>query len=170
MINNIKKLLASDLVSNYKISQDTKISQSTLSDYTSGKTDISKMPLERAVLLNNYYMEVFSVKERSLTFGRMFAILDIISESVNEDGVGTISIEFLKDFSVEPQKIWERAHDRIMEKARLFGKWENYLIDELMDEVNKMNPKDFTNEPLDDVFMWAIHDKRHELRQLKAAK
>ena len=55
MINNIKTLLSSDLLSNYKISKETGIAQSTLSDFTNGKIEIENMRLKYALLLNKVY-------------------------------------------------------------------------------------------------------------------
>src|SRR5699024_2070576 len=50
-------------VSNYKISKDTGIRQSTLSDYATGKSDIGNMKLDHAEMLNKYYKEEVEMKE-----------------------------------------------------------------------------------------------------------
>ena len=52
--NNIKKLLESKEVSNYRISKDTGIASMTLSDYATGKTKIGSMRLDHAIKLNDY--------------------------------------------------------------------------------------------------------------------
>lgn len=62
MKDNIKELLTSDKVSNYRISKDTGIAQATLSDYASGKSDIGNMKLDHALNLNEYYLENFKEK------------------------------------------------------------------------------------------------------------
>lgn len=53
---NIENLLASQTITNYQISKETGIAQSTLSDYTKGKTKIGNMKLDHAVLLNEFYL------------------------------------------------------------------------------------------------------------------
>lgn len=58
MRDNITKLLKDGLISKYKISKDTGISQSTLSDYSTGKSDIGNMKLSHAEILNKYYKGV----------------------------------------------------------------------------------------------------------------
>lgn len=63
MKNNIVKLLASDLVSNYRISVDTGISQSTLSDLANGKAELGNMKLDHALILNEYYIKLEEEKE-----------------------------------------------------------------------------------------------------------
>lgn len=54
---NIKMLLASEEISNYKISKETGIAQTTLSDYATGKSSIGNMKLDHAIKLNKYYKE-----------------------------------------------------------------------------------------------------------------
>lgn len=56
MKENIKKLLENEEISNYKISKDTGIAQSTISNYSTGKSDIGNMKLDHAEILNNYYL------------------------------------------------------------------------------------------------------------------
>ena len=58
--NNIKKLLKSKEVSNYRISKDTGIAPMTLSDYATGKTKIGSMRLDHAIKLNDYYLKNFN--------------------------------------------------------------------------------------------------------------
>ena len=53
---NIEKLFNSG-ISNYSISKSTGIPQSTLSDIKKGKVAIGKIALDRAILLNNFYLE-----------------------------------------------------------------------------------------------------------------
>ena len=73
MINNIKTLLSSDLLSNYKISKETGIAQSTLSDFTNGRIEIENMRLKYALLLNKVYekyrgeIELFNKVEELFT-------------------------------------------------------------------------------------------------------
>ena len=55
---NVEMLLKSEEVSNYKISKDTGIAQSTLSDYSSGKSKIGNMKFEHAIILSNYWEEL----------------------------------------------------------------------------------------------------------------
>lgn len=53
----VKELLANKEISNYRISQETGIAQSTLSDYVKGKTNINRMPVENAIKLHNFYLK-----------------------------------------------------------------------------------------------------------------
>lgn len=54
---NIKKLLESKEISNYRISKDTGVAQMTLSDYATGKSKIGNMKLDHALVLNEYYLK-----------------------------------------------------------------------------------------------------------------
>lgn len=57
MKNNIAQLLNSD-ISKYRISKDTGIAQSTLSDFATGKSKIGNMKLDHAITLNDYYNKI----------------------------------------------------------------------------------------------------------------
>lgn len=57
--NNIETLLKSE-ISNYKISKATGIAQTTLGDYTNGKSKIGNMKLDHAVKLNEFYLKNFN--------------------------------------------------------------------------------------------------------------
>ncbi|MEJ8777614.1 hypothetical protein [Pseudogracilibacillus sp. ICA-222130] len=52
---NISKLLFDSGLSNYKISKDTGIAQTTLGRFTTKKSDIDNMSLGNAIKLNEYY-------------------------------------------------------------------------------------------------------------------
>lgn len=56
--DNIQALLASKDISNYKISKETGIAQTTLSDYSTGKSQIGNMKLDHAIKLNEYYLKI----------------------------------------------------------------------------------------------------------------
>lgn len=58
ILENIKKLLENENISNYQISKETGIPQSTLSAYTTKRTDIESMNLSHALKLLDYYMEL----------------------------------------------------------------------------------------------------------------
>lgn len=62
--NNIERLLK--LETNYKIWQETGIAQTTLGDYTKGKSKVGNMKLDHAIKLNDYYKnnkEMLEMKE-----------------------------------------------------------------------------------------------------------
>ncbi len=58
MKENIKELLANKDITNYRISQETGIPQTTLSDYANGKIEIGNMKLDYALKLNDYYNKI----------------------------------------------------------------------------------------------------------------
>lgn len=61
---NIEALLESK-ISNYRISKATGIAQTTLGDYTTGKSKIGNMKLDHAITLNDFYInnkEEFKMK------------------------------------------------------------------------------------------------------------
>lgn len=110
-MTNIKKeieyLILESRISNYQISKETGIAQSTLSDYSKGKTDIGRMPLDRAIKLHDYYKkelgemkEVYIASiEETVTLGDelkgygvgKYYSNDIESvESTNDFGIGTL--------------------------------------------------------------------------------
>lgn len=59
---NIQKLFENKEISNYKISKETGIAQTTLSDYTTGKSKIGNMKLDHALKLNEYYLKNLNEK------------------------------------------------------------------------------------------------------------
>lgn len=59
----IKKLIFESNVSNYRISKETGIAQSTLSDYVQGKTKIERMPIETAIILHDYLKKLEEIDE-----------------------------------------------------------------------------------------------------------
>jgi|SRR5690625_918454 len=98
MRKNIRKLLASEVVSNYRIHKDTGISQATLSDYATGKSDLGNMKLNIAEKLNDYYikkeeenkMKFEELKERVadnivLTAEGGIYYADVVEENSDED-------------------------------------------------------------------------------------
>lgn len=74
MKQSIEYLLFNSGITNYRIFKETGIAQSNLSDYTTGKTDIGRMPLDNAIKLHNY-------------FKGMLTMLDKKFGSVDYDGV-----------------------------------------------------------------------------------
>jgi len=54
--NNIEALFKSR-ISNYKISKATGIAQTTLGDYSTGKSKIGNMKLDHAEKLNEFYLK-----------------------------------------------------------------------------------------------------------------
>lgn len=97
MKNNIKKLLGLEKPSNYKISKDTDISQATLSDYSTGKSDIKNMKLDHAIKLNNYYEVIIMTKELGIN-------LDEITEAKDEFNSWSGNAVLWIDF--EDGKVW----------------------------------------------------------------
>lgn len=59
---NIKKLLFEMDVSNYKVSKETGIAQTTLSRFTRKESDIDNMSLKNALALNDYYLKLTNKK------------------------------------------------------------------------------------------------------------
>lgn len=57
MKESIMKLLTSKHISNYQISKATGIAQTTLSDYTTGKSKIGNMKLDHALKLYDFYLK-----------------------------------------------------------------------------------------------------------------
>lgn len=72
MIDNIKILLNSSLISNYRISQVTGIAQSTLSDFTNGKVKVENMRLKYALKLNDLYTKNKEVLEMEKEIKELF--------------------------------------------------------------------------------------------------
>jgi len=58
MKKEIEWLIFNSGITRYRIYKDTGVSQSTLSDYTTGKTDIGRMPLDTAQALYDYVKEI----------------------------------------------------------------------------------------------------------------
>lgn len=88
---NVEKLLQGDLVSNYKISKDTGIAQTTLSDYSSGKSKIGNMKLDHAIKLNQYWEEINMTNK----------IKEAIEYGLNEDLIKSLTEEETIDAAIE---------------------------------------------------------------------
>lgn|SRR5690625_1360524 len=82
MIDNIKTLLNSSLVSNYRISQVTGIAQSTLSDFTNGKVKIENMRLKHALKLNDLYIKNKEMFEMEKEIRKLFKDAKDVEENV----------------------------------------------------------------------------------------
>ena len=91
MKENIKKLLESKEISNYRISKDTGIAQTTLSDYASGKSDIGNMKLDHAIKLNQYWEEINMTNK----------IKEAIEYGLNEDLIKSLTEEETIDAAIE---------------------------------------------------------------------
>src|SRR5690625_3305918 len=102
MRDNIKKLLASKVVSNYKISKDTKIARMTLSDYATGKSNIGNMKLDHADTLNKYYEEEIMIKELGINLEEITKAKD---EFNSWSGTATLFIDF------EDGETWTSVED-----------------------------------------------------------
>lgn len=74
MKNNIKKLLFDSGISNYRISKDTGIAQTTLSRFTRKESSIGNMSLNNAIKLNEYFL---SMKEE-IEMEKLFNEIDNI--------------------------------------------------------------------------------------------
>lgn len=64
MKQSIEYLLFNSGITNYRIFKETGIAQSNLSDYTTGKTDIGRMPLDSAIKLHNYFKELLTILDK----------------------------------------------------------------------------------------------------------
>jgi len=77
---SIMKLLTSEHISNYKISKETGIAQTTLSDYATGKSKIGNMKLDHALKLNEFYnknkelVEMLELTDYQMELSRPYAL------------------------------------------------------------------------------------------------
>lgn len=55
--NAIEYLLLNSQITNYQISKDTGIRQTTLSKYATGESNVGNMSLDNAIKLYNYYLK-----------------------------------------------------------------------------------------------------------------
>lgn len=59
VMREIEYLVLESPISNYKISQETGIAQTSLSNYSMGKSGMKRMPLNNAIKLHKYYKREF---------------------------------------------------------------------------------------------------------------
>lgn len=109
---------------------------------------------------------------RDLIFGELLGTMNVMSESFN-DGVPTVSIKYMEDYSIKPRKFFEIIHRELIQHNHSFGKWENGLLDEITRLVDKMKQEYFTNEPLSPKYLLGyyrqqnkLHKKKNELQML----
>src|SRR5690625_6830054 len=65
---DIKNLLESKEIKNYRISKETGIAQTTLSDYATGKSKIGNMKLDHALKLYDFYKKEMAKMDRIWEF------------------------------------------------------------------------------------------------------
>ncbi|MGG1249862.1 type I-C CRISPR-associated protein Cas8c/Csd1 [Brevibacillus agri] len=100
---------------------------------------------------------------RDLAFGRLLAIANVLSERVFEEGRQRISTKYLTKLGQHPAKAFEKIHAELMEYAHCFGEEELYLMDLFGEILAEMDEADFSNEPLNGVYLQAYYSQQHSL-------
>lgn len=103
---------------------------------------------------------------RDLAFGRLLAIANVLSERVFEDGRPNISAKHLTKISQHPAKSFAKIHSELMEYTHKFGEEELHLLDLFGEILAEMDESDFTNEPLNGVYLQAYYSQQHSLNNV----
>ena len=115
---NVEMLLKSEEVSNYKIFKDTGIAQSTLSDYSSGKSKIGNMKFEHAIILSNYW-EAIKMKEQIKQAIEYGLSIDWVKAVTGQDAVDE-AIETLEEMYVDTDLTVEQfVFEKLQEDGRV---------------------------------------------------
>src|SRR5690625_3112570 len=152
MIDNIKTLLNSSLVSNYRISQVTGIAQSTLSDFTNGKVKIENMRLKHALKLKDLYIKNKEMFEMEKEIRKLFKDAKDVEENVGWEvyEVGA----YLKDKKVNfyvgytgqgiDENVYNKAYDDIVYLTDYYNDYADGhhelsdVVELSLDLINKM--------------------------------
>lgn len=167
----IEYLLFESNVSNYKISQETGISQPVLGKYSNGKSDIENMTFGNAIKLYNCYQKlkeakIVGNKDRDMLFGRLFAVADVFGSLVFEKGKYTVQSHYMERFRKKPMSTFTKIHEDLMMYTQKLGENEDRLMklfDEIIDEIGV---ESYDDRPLGDKWLLGFYKQRHDLEHL----
>jgi CRISPR-associated protein Csd1 len=103
--------------------------------------------------------------DRNYLFGRLLAIADVLERVAlgKEEKRATNAIRYMNAFARYPARTWGIIQSNLQPyQARLGAKANKY--NRLIDEVGAMlKPEEFTNEPLNEVYLLGFYSQRHDL-------
>lgn len=110
---------------------------------------------------------------RDYLFGRLLAIADVLERTAlreSQEKRASHAIQYMNAFAQHPARTWGIIQSALQPyQAKLGPRAVSY--NQLMDQVGSMiNPKDFTNQPLGDIYLLGFYSQRHDLYTKKDTK
>lgn len=175
IIAAIQKLFDDPSISNYKLEKETGLKQSMLGKYTRGESEIGSMSLNNALTLYNYYIKVkeageINTDQRDFLWGMLWGATNKLSEKVFEKQRAAVATIHTKKFMKSPMSTWTKVHEDLMNYQHKFGESEEKIIRIFTDILNKMNPLDFSDEPLTDKYILGFYKQQSELAKTNVMK
>lgn len=100
---------------------------------------------------------------RDQTFGRLLAIANVLGERVFEKDKIGVAHKHMDRYSKHPRKTLEKIHAELMEYADKFGDEEIHLMDLFGEIMSGLEVSDFSNEPLNPVYLHGYHTQQNAL-------
>lgn len=167
----IEKLFKDDNITNYQISKATGVSQVSLNKFSKGESNIDNMPLGNALKLYDFYLKLKEENklsnDRDILFGKILAVVNVLSERVFGGGKPSNYQTAFKKFSNAPKEAFTKMHSYILQYSEKFNKEENELFDKLSEIMYELDDTEFNNEPLGDKYLLAYHKQQHELAKYR---
>lgn len=139
----IRTLLMSD-ISNYKISKEVGIAQTTLGDYTTGKSKLGNMKLDHAMKLYEYYTK--NEEEINMSYA-----LKQIKEIALPGSWELAGMEVITGLDDTKEIVEEMAH--LYVKGENYGETASQYILRKLEDEDRVKEADAYEEEADDI-MW----------------
>lgn len=167
----IEYLLFESNVSNYKISQETGISQPVLAKYSKGVSDIENMTFGNAIKLYNCYLKLkgekaLGNKDRDMLFGKLFATADVFGRYVFEKDKYSVQNKYMDKFQKKPMSTFVKIHEDLMNYTHKFGEKEDILMGKFNEIVDEIGLESYDDRPLGDKWLLGFYKQRHELENI----
>ena len=103
---------------------------------------------------------------REESFGRAFAILNLMSERRFERDNPSVETKYMSDFHIKPMTVYSRAHKNVMEYVVKFDGVDLALFDRINDYIGVMDASEFNDTPLEPVYLVYFSKETLNLREL----
>lgn len=107
---------------------------------------------------------------RDYLFGRLLAIADVLERSTLEEGRATNAIRYMNAFARYPARTWGIIQSNIQPYQAKLGTRATYF-NQLIDKVGaRLNPEDFTDQPLGGLYLLGFYSQRYDLYTKRSKK
>ncbi|MGK9252524.1 type I-C CRISPR-associated protein Cas8c/Csd1 [Paenibacillus humicus] len=107
--------------------------------------------------------------DRSYLFGQMLAVADVLERRQlgSEEKRATNAIRYMNVFAQRPMRTWTVIHGAIQPYLVKLGPKAGYYKKLMGDISTKMDPNDFSDQPLNGKYLLGYYSQRHELNNYK---
>ncbi|QQZ64490.1 type I-C CRISPR-associated protein Cas8c/Csd1 (plasmid) [Paenibacillus sonchi] len=103
---------------------------------------------------------------RSIAFGRLIAIANVLGDRVLDKGVPSISSQYLDKIARQPEKTIEAIHRKLLDYTHKFGPEEMVLLDMFGEIMSSLNLEEFTNDPLGSGYLHSFYTQQNALNDV----